>query len=211
MYVGPQLAVVEIAEAELPAFVGAVDAVLQPVALLLGGDVQEQLDDRRALVDEHLLELADVGVALAPHRRRRQLLDAHDEHVLVVAAVEHADLALGGRVPVDPPEEVVGRAPPPTARRRTMTRTPAGLSPVNTSRSTPSLPPASIAWSTTRTDRVPSANSIFCSSARRCALDVELGLGRLLVPAERLAGIVIGEIEVVADAYRRLEQLGVSS
>ncbi len=106
--VRPQLAVVEIAETELPPLVGAVDAVLQPFPLLLGGDVQEQLDDRRALVDEQLLELADVGVALAPHRRRRQLLDAHDQHVLVVAAVEHGDLAIGGRVPVDPPEVVVG-------------------------------------------------------------------------------------------------------
>ena len=62
--VGPQLAVVEVAQAELPALVGAVDAVLQACALLLLGDVQEQLDDRRALVDEHPLELADVAYRL---------------------------------------------------------------------------------------------------------------------------------------------------
>ena len=49
--------------------------------------------------------------------------------------------------------------------RNEVTLTPAGLMPVSTSRSTPSLPPASIACSTTRSARVRSANSTFCSSA----------------------------------------------
>ena len=52
-------------------------------------------------------------VALLPDLLRGELLDAHDEHVLVVRAVEDADLAALREHVVDAPEEVVrelGRA-----------------------------------------------------------------------------------------------------
>ena len=48
-------------------------------------------------VGEHLLEFVDVLVALAPDLLGDQVVHAHDEHVLVVAAVEDGDLALAGR------------------------------------------------------------------------------------------------------------------
>ena len=113
----PAGAVVEIAVAELPSFVGAVDAILEPGPLLVARDVQEHLDDGRALVDQHLLELLDVGVALAPHRLRRQFLHPHHQHVLVVAAVEHPDLAPLGSPAVDPPQVVVAPSPHRSAPR----------------------------------------------------------------------------------------------
>ena len=93
MYVGPQRPVVEVAAAELPPLVGAVDAILQARPLLLLRDVQEQLDDRRALVDRASARSRGCGRSARRHAlRRHELLDPHDEHVLVVAAVEHPDL-----------------------------------------------------------------------------------------------------------------------
>ena len=61
-------AVVEVAEPELPLLLGVVEPLLEPLALLVPRDVQEDLDDRRPLVDEHALELADVLVPPAPDR-----------------------------------------------------------------------------------------------------------------------------------------------
>ena len=54
-------------------FVGTVDAVLQPLPLLLVGDVQEQLDDRRALVDEAAARTRRMwSKRLAPARLRHE-------------------------------------------------------------------------------------------------------------------------------------------
>ena len=59
----PERAVLEVARAELPALLGIVEPFLQPHALLVARDVEEDLHDGRALVAEHLLERADVLVA----------------------------------------------------------------------------------------------------------------------------------------------------
>ena len=94
-------------------FVGLAMTLLQPFRLLRAGDVQQDLDDRRALVGEHALELADVPVAPAPHGRGLELVHPHGDHVLVVGAVPDADLAARGTPRVHPPQVVVrevGRA-----------------------------------------------------------------------------------------------------
>ena len=59
------------------------------------------------LVDEPLLERVDLVVAAGPDRLRDQVVDADDEHVLVVGAVENGHFSLGRRGPVNPPQEVV--------------------------------------------------------------------------------------------------------
>ena len=71
-YVVPVRAVVEVRHAELPPLLRVVDAGLQPLALLVEGDVKEDLHDGGAFVHEHALELADVAVARAatPTRER---------------------------------------------------------------------------------------------------------------------------------------------
>ena len=72
----------------------------------------------RAVAREVALEVADVLVALLPDvladERRRQLLafqklgvHPHDQHFLVVAAVEDADAAALGQVLRAPPHVVV--------------------------------------------------------------------------------------------------------
>ena len=53
------------------------------------------------------LEVPDVVDSAAPPRRRDEALDPHDEDVLVVAAVEHADDAAARAGLVDPPQVVV--------------------------------------------------------------------------------------------------------
>ena len=104
----PQHPVIEIAAAELPSLVRAVDAVLQPRPLLLLRDVEEQLHDVRAFVGEHPFEVDDVAEASPPSRGRHELLDAHDDDVFVVTAVEDPDHPVGRTAVVDPPEVVVG-------------------------------------------------------------------------------------------------------
>src|SRR4051812_2923685 len=92
---------------ELPALGRIVEALAQPLGLLLARDVQEQLDDARAGVVQQRLEVVDVPVAPAPHRLVDEVVDARDEHVLVVRAVEDPDVAVARRGGVDAPEEVV--------------------------------------------------------------------------------------------------------
>ena len=95
----PELAVVEVAEPELPALLRRVEPRLESPALLLLRDVEADLDDVRALVDEQPLELADVRVPLAPDLLGRELADAHRDHVLVVRPVEDPELARAAGTP----------------------------------------------------------------------------------------------------------------
>ena len=103
----PQVALSQVTLRELPALVGLVEPRLEPLALLVAVDVQEELDDGGALVDEHPLPLVDVSIASAPGRPGHQVVDPHHEHVLVVAPVEDRDMAGGRRPEVDAPQVVV--------------------------------------------------------------------------------------------------------
>ena len=53
------------------------------------------------------LEVVDLLKSILPDRCGHELLDANDEHILVVRAVEDADAALARGGGVDPPQEVV--------------------------------------------------------------------------------------------------------
>ena len=59
-------------------------------------------------VRQHPFEFVDVPVALLPHRVRHEALHAYDEHLLVVTAVEHSDLAVGRARRVHAPQVVLG-------------------------------------------------------------------------------------------------------
>ena len=76
----------------------------EPAALLLLADVEEELDDPEALVGEVALPVVDLAEAAVPDapvlELGRELLagedlrvDPDDEHLLVVGAVEDADVA----------------------------------------------------------------------------------------------------------------------
>ena len=69
--------------------------------------MQIELHDLRASNGQLVLEVVDHAVAPAPHRLRHEVVDAHDEHVLVVGTVEDADHAAGWDLSMDTPEKVV--------------------------------------------------------------------------------------------------------
>ena len=54
-----------------------------------------------------MFECVDLVVACAPHLGRHQVVDPHDQHVLVVRAVEHPDVAGGRQRGADPPQIVM--------------------------------------------------------------------------------------------------------
>ena len=111
MVVVPVLALLEIAERELPALCRVVVARLEPLALLVLVDVQEELHDGRAAGGQVLFERVDLVVASPPDVLRNELVDADDEDVLVVRAIEDADLAPGRDALVDRATGSRGRAP----------------------------------------------------------------------------------------------------
>ena len=88
-------------------FSGVVEPLLEPRALLLLRDVEADLHEVRALVDEQPLELPDVRVPLAPHAFGSELADANRDHVLVVRPVEDPELAALRAHRVHAPEVIV--------------------------------------------------------------------------------------------------------
>src|SRR3954447_4486061 len=114
----PVLALPDVVRVELPVLLRIVDPPEEPAALLLLREVQEQLHDREAVLDEEALPVVDLAVAPLPHAvvagGGGQLLagedlrvDAHHEHLLVMRAVEDRDLASRRELLRVAPEEVV--------------------------------------------------------------------------------------------------------
>ena len=60
-------------------------------------------------VDEALLKGVDLVITAGPDVLRDQIVDADDQHVLVVRAVEDHNFSPGRRGPVRPPQEIVGQ------------------------------------------------------------------------------------------------------
>ena len=92
----PERALGVVALADLPVAGRIVDALLEAPQLLLGIDVEVELEDVGAVVVQHLLEVVDVLVALRPDRLRHHLVHALHQHVLVVGAVEDRHLPAAG-------------------------------------------------------------------------------------------------------------------
>ena len=61
----PAGALGEVVGVELPLFFGVVQAVLELFFLVSLGDVEEELEDRDALIVERALEIVDVVVSLS--------------------------------------------------------------------------------------------------------------------------------------------------
>ena len=81
---GNLLAALEVGQAELPVLLGLVDAVEEALALLLLREVQEELDDARAIAMEVVLVLDDGPIAPSPRRRSEQVAQgATDDQVLL--------------------------------------------------------------------------------------------------------------------------------
>src|SRR5215213_2203396 len=105
----PQRAVLEVVRVVLPVLGRVAETGDQPCSLLLGRDVQVALDDPRAALGQLGLEAVDGVVTADPRALVGKLAHAHGEHVLVVRAVEDAELAGARELLPDPPQEVVAQ------------------------------------------------------------------------------------------------------
>src|SRR5665648_335694 len=110
---------VNICKAELPVLLGRVDAITKAVRLLALRQMQEDLDSPGAVAMEMLLEVTDRAEPFIPEGLPVDQLtwealvvkdlrvNADDEHVLVVGAVEDADPPDLGQSTGGTPEEVM--------------------------------------------------------------------------------------------------------
>ena len=114
----PEAALGEVGGREFPVLPRIFEPLQEPLALLVLGDVEEELEDHRAVAGQVPLEGVDVFVAVGPEvvvdldagnaLGLDQLgMDPDDQHFLVIRAVEDADPAALGQRPRVPPEEVV--------------------------------------------------------------------------------------------------------
>ena len=153
-----------------------------------------------------VLEVDDLVVASAPDGLRNEIVHADDEDVLVVRAVEDAHLALA-RDPLG--GSATGSRASLLGRRRLELATgqPCGLNAVMTLRIVPSLPAASIPCRTMSTARWCSAHTRPGASE---AVEQAVGddLRRVLLEAERRAGVHAAEIEIAGRATRAANHAG---
>ena len=166
LVVGPALALVDVALAELPVLRGIVEPGEEPLALLVGGDVQEALHDRRAALHDPPLERVDLVVPRAPGRLGHELVHPDDEDVLVVGAVEHHHLARLRQATLDAPQEMVRQLLGGRLLERRHVE-PGGIHRDTTWRTVPPLPLVSMPCSSRSTERVPSAYRRSCRSLSR--------------------------------------------
>ena len=114
----PSPALGEVGGGELPLLPRIVEPSQKPLPLFVARDVQEELEDDRAVRVEMTLEGVEVFVAPRPERlvarpvgklRHREQFgpDPHDQHVLVVGSVEDRDATAFGRALHASPEERV--------------------------------------------------------------------------------------------------------
>ena len=150
------------------------------------------------------LEVVDLVVALRPDLPRDEVVDADDEDVLVVRAIEDPDLALAAACACGPATGSRGRAPPAVGTLNDVTGQPCGLNASMTLAIVPSLPAASMPWRTTRTECLASAQSRSWRSRSRSICVQRRRDRRRLVVAERRAGIDAFEADARAglDAER---------
>src|SRR6266545_568590 len=92
----PAVAFLPVVGGELVGLLDVLFAGEQPLALLLLGDVQEELADDGAAVDQQPLEVVDLQVTLLPDLAGDELVDAPEEVVVqldLIGSFERGDLA----------------------------------------------------------------------------------------------------------------------
>src|SRR5712692_6997374 len=107
LVVVPVSTFVDVVHAELPLLVVILESVDQTFPLLLIGDMKADLDELDALVRDLPLEAVDELVTTLDDIERGEIVDPHDQHVLVMRAVEDADVSREGQAAPDAPEEAV--------------------------------------------------------------------------------------------------------
>ena len=93
----PAVAIAKILIREFPALQGIGEPVLEPLGLLFGCDMEEDLRDMRPVVDECALEVVDLAIGALPFRLGGEPFDALHQHAAVPRPVEDNDLTLVGQ------------------------------------------------------------------------------------------------------------------
>lgn len=93
----------QISQIKLPTLLGMRPPLLEAPFLLRSADVQEDLHDARAIVDEHPLKIIDRCMSLAHGASIDQTVDHRHEHVFVMRAIEHGDRTFGRCMPMHAP------------------------------------------------------------------------------------------------------------
>lgn len=107
-----------VGDRKFPVLLRLVEALHEALFLFLPRDVEEELQDDRALPGEVILKVREIAESLVPdalaHQRRMQLLllqdvlvHAHNEHFLVVRSVENTGPSTLGQALGITPEKVV--------------------------------------------------------------------------------------------------------
>src|SRR5258706_14346339 len=103
----PVSTLIDVGFVELPVLVRIAQAVEEPAALLVIGDVKADLDDLCAALDHLLLKCVDDPVAALNDRGLGQVMNSGDDYVLIVRSVEDADLTLLRQPFANAPEETM--------------------------------------------------------------------------------------------------------
>ena len=80
-----------------------INALLQPLALLLKADVQHKLQNEGAVFSQHAFKVIDLGIALRRLFWRDPAADGWHQDIFVMAAVENHDFAIGWHFGVNTP------------------------------------------------------------------------------------------------------------
>jgi hypothetical protein len=84
-----------------------VEPLLEACKLLFRTDVEEELQDRCAILYQNFFEVVYQIVALRPYPAFHELVHSHHEDVLVMGPIENHDFAFLGRAQVGPPEKIM--------------------------------------------------------------------------------------------------------
>src|ERR1019366_1944495 len=103
----PKFPLVGIRLGDLPSSLRFIDALFEALFLLVLADVQEEFQYLHVVFAQRLFKLVDLVVTPRPDILGNEVVDAYDENIFVMRAVENPDIAVLGNGLVYAPEKIV--------------------------------------------------------------------------------------------------------
>jgi hypothetical protein len=92
---------------DLPSLCGIVETLVEALELFFFADMQEELQDMRAIQVEAAFEVIDLVIALRPDGFCNQVVDPNDQNIFVLRAIEDSDFTLCGSLSFNAPQKIV--------------------------------------------------------------------------------------------------------